>query len=150
MVRSKWNPGFTLLEVMVALGILAAICSSVFVVMNRCIAATIDSQMKMEAFETVRENMEILLAAEAVTLTSEMGTSDKNPQIQWQTVIETFNEPVTSAMWLQAVCSATYTDTSGQTQTIELVHWLTDLSERDARLIKKQRELDRIYGKVRP
>ena len=32
-------------------------------------------------------------------------------------------------MWLQAVCSAEYTDTQGEIQRIELTHWLTDLTK---------------------
>ncbi len=133
------------MEVVVALGILAAICSGVLVVMNQCIAATIDSQIKMEAFELVRENMEKLLGAESVTLVAELGTSDTNPNIQWQTVIETFNEPVDSGMWLQAVCSASYTDCDGEKHTVELVHWLCELSKRDQQLIRKQKQQEREY-----
>ena len=144
-VRRKRPKGFSLLEVVVALGILTTICSAVLVVMNRCIAATIDSQMKMEAFELVRENMEKLLGAESVTLVAELGTSDRNPNIQWQTVIETFSEPVGSGMWLQAVCSASYTDSDGEKQTVELVHWLCELSKRDRLLIRKQKQQEREY-----
>jgi len=143
--KGKRPAGFSLLEVVVALGVLAAICSSVMVVMNRCIAATIDSRTKMEAFELVRENMEKVLGADSVTLTAELGTSQTNPDIEWQTVVETFNEPVGAGMWLQAVCSATYTDSAGQKQTIELVHWLTDLSKTDQQLIRKQRERELEY-----
>ncbi len=133
------------MEVVVALGILTTICSAVLVVMNRCIAATIDSQMKMEAFELVRENMEKLLGAESVTLVAELGTSDRNPNIQWQTVIETFKEPVDSGMWLQAVCSASYTDSDGEKQEVELVHWLCELSKRDQQQIQKQQQQEREY-----
>lgn len=143
--KGKRPRGFSLLEVVVALGVLATICSAVLVVMNRCIAATIDSRTKMEAFKIVRENMEKILGADSVTLTAEMGVSQTNLDIEWQTVIETFNEPVGAEMWLQAVCSATYTDSAGEKQTIELVHWLTDLSKRDRQLIRKQRERELEY-----
>ncbi len=143
--QGKRPAGFSLLEVVVALGVLATICSAVLVVMNRCIAATIDSRTKMEAFKIVRENMEKILGADSVTLTAEMGVSQTNPDIEWQTVVETFNEPVGAGMWLQAVCSATYTDSAAQKQTIELVHWLTDLSRRDQQLIQKQRERELEY-----
>ncbi len=128
-----------------ALSILAAICSTVLVVMSRCIDAAIDNQMIAEAFELARENMERLLAADSVTLMAELGTSDKNPGIQWETIVETFNEPVSSNVWLQAVCSASYTDASGEKQTIELTHWLTDLTKRDQKLILKQKEIERQY-----
>lgn len=143
--QGKRPAGFSLLEVVVALGVLATICSTVLVVMNRCIAATIDSRTKMEAFKIVRENMEKVLGADFVTLTAEMGVSQTNPDIEWQTVVETFNEPVEAGMWLQAVCSATYTDSAAQKQTIELVHWLTDLSRRDQQLMQKQRERELEY-----
>jgi len=143
--NGKRLKGFSFLEVVVALAVLAVICSAVLVVMNRCIAATIDSRTKMEAFNIVRENMEKVLGADSVTLTSEMGVSQTNPDIEWQTVVETFNEPVKAGMWLQAVCSATYTDSAGQEQTIELVHWLTDLSKRDQKLIQQQRERELEY-----
>jgi len=143
--QGKRPAGFSLLEVVVALGVLATICSAVLVVMNRCIAATIDSRTKTEAFRIVRENMEKVLGADFVTLTAEMGVSETNPDIEWQTVVETFNEPVGAGMWLQAVCSATYTDSASQKQTIELVHWLTDLSRPDQQLIRKQRERELEY-----
>ena len=139
------HAGFSLLEVVVALGVLAAIISSVLVVINQCIAATIDSRTKMEAFRLVRENMEKVLAADSVTLVSEMGVSDTNPEIQWQTVVETFNPPVGTKMWLQALCSAAYTDSKGEQQTIELTHWLNELSQRDKKLIQKQRERELEY-----
>lgn len=143
--QGKRPKGFSLLEVVVALGVLATICSAVLVVMNRCIAATIDSRTKMEAFRIVRKNMEKVLGADFVTLTAEMGVSETNPDIEWQTVVETFNEPVGAGIWLQAVCSATYTDSAAQKQTIELVHWLTDLSRPDQQLIQKQRERELEY-----
>ena len=145
LAQGKRPEAFSLLEVMVALGILAAICSSVLVVMNRCVSTTIDHRTKMEAFELIRENMERILAADSVTLMSELGVSDKNPDIQWETVVETFNEPVTSKIWLQAVCSVSYTDTSGEKQTIELTHWLTSLTKRDQKLIQEQKKLERQY-----
>jgi type II secretory pathway pseudopilin PulG len=145
LAQVKWPKAFSLLEITVALGLLAAICSSVLVVMNRCVSTTINHRTKMEAFELVRENLEKVLAADSVTLMSELGVSDKNPDIQWETVIETFSEPVTSRMWLQAVCSASYTDTSGEKQTVELTHWLTYLTKKDQKLIQEQKELERQY-----
>jgi type II secretory pathway pseudopilin PulG len=145
LAQGKRPKAFSLLEVVVALSILAAICSTVLVVMSRCIDAAIDNQMRAEAFELARENMERLLAADSVTLMAELGTSDKNPGIQWETMVETFNEPVSSNVWLQAVCSVSYTDASGEKQTIELTHWLTDLTKRDQKLIREQKEIERQY-----
>jgi len=120
---------FTLPEVMAALIILAMVCSSVFVVIDRSMASLADSSLKMQAFETARENMEVLLASDSVAEKTEYGTSDKYPAIQWQTTVETFYEPITTRMWIQAVCSAEYIDSQGEFQTVELAHWLTDLSK---------------------
>ena len=120
---------FTMPEVMAALIILAMVCSSVFVVIDRSMASLADSSLKMQAFEAARENMEVLLASDSVSEKTEYGTSDKYPAIQWQTTVETFYEPITTHMWIQAVCSAEYIDSQGEVQTVELTHWLTDLSE---------------------
>jgi hypothetical protein len=83
----------------------------------------------MWAFEVARENMEKLLASETVSEISEYGESEKYPEIQWQTTVETFYEPLTSRIWFQAICSTQYTDTEGEEQTIELTHWLTEVSK---------------------
>ena len=32
-------------------------------------------------------------------------------------------------MWVRGVCSAEYTDTAGEIQTVELTHWLTDVTK---------------------
>jgi hypothetical protein len=83
----------------------------------------------MQAFEVARENMEKLLALPAVQETVEYGESEIYPEITWETVVETFYEPITSRMWLRGVCSTQYIDSEGQEQTVELTHWLTDLSK---------------------
>ena len=126
---SPCHKGFTLIEVMAALIILAIISSSVLVVINRCVASAADSALRMQAFEVARENMVKLLASELVEETVEYGESDKYPEISWQTVVETFYEPITARMWVRAVCSAEYNDTKGETQTVELAHWLTDVTK---------------------
>jgi len=120
---------FSLAEVMVALIILAFICSAVSVVIDRCMASAADLTARMQAFEVARDNMEKLLASASVSEMSDYGSSDKYPEIQWQTTIETFYESLASRIWLQAVCSAEYTDTAGNTQTIKLTHWLTDIDK---------------------
>ena len=122
------KPAFTLVEVMMALSILALISSSVLVVINRCVASGADSALRMQAFEVARENMEKLLALPSVQENVEYGDSEIYPEITWQTVVETFYEPITSRMWLRGVCSAQYIDSEGQEQTLELTHWLTDLT----------------------
>lgn len=133
-----YRKAFSLVEAVTALIILGLICSSVLVVINRCLAGAADSQLRMRAFEVTRENMEKLLASEAVSEVSEYGESEKYPEIQWQTTVETFYEPLTSRIWFQAICSAQYTDTEGEEQTIELTHWLTEVSK--AQLIQMIKE----------
>ncbi len=121
--------GFSLVEVLTALALLALISSSVLVVINRCAASAADSALRIQAFEVARENMEKLLASPLVQETVEYGESDKHPEITWQTVVETFYEPVTARMWVRGICSAEYIDTEGQEQTVELTHWLTGLTK---------------------
>jgi len=95
----------------------------------------------MQAFEVARENMEKLLTSESVEEGTDFGNSDKYPQIKWQTVVETFYEPITAQMWVRAICSAEYNDTAGQTQTVELNHWLTSVTdEQMSELMEQQGE----------
>ena len=137
---------FTMPEVMAALIILAMVCSSVFVVIDRSMASLADSSLKMQAFETARENMEVLLASDSVAEKTEYGTSDKYPAIQWETTVETFYEPITTHMWVQAVCSAEYIDSQGEVQTVELTHWLTDLSKEQLLALMNRVEEDELEG----
>ena len=134
------KPAFTLGEVVAALAILALISSSVLVVINRCIASAADSRLRLQALEVARENMEKLLSANSVKETVEYGESDKYPQIEWQTVVETFYEPITARMWIRGVCSAEYNDIEGELQTVELTHWLTDLTKEQLLQIMKEQE----------
>lgn len=129
---------FSLIETVAALFILALVCSSVLVVINRCMSSAADSVLRMQAFEVARENMEKLLALEAVKEMAEFGSSDKYPQIQWQTIVEPFYEPITERMWIRAVCSGQYTDTEGNPQTVELTHWLTDVTKKQLLEILQQ------------
>ena len=132
MCRSKktaTKPAFSLVEVLTALAILALISSSVLVVINRGVASAADSALRIQAFEVARENMEKLLASTSVKENVEYGQSNKHPEITWQTVVETFYEPITSRMWVRGVCSAEYRDTEGQEQKVELTHWLTGLTK---------------------
>lgn len=131
---------FSLIEAVTALIILALICSSVLVVIDRCMASAADSALRLKAFEVARENMETLLAKNSAEEMVEYGTSDKYPGIQWQSVVGTFYEPVTSRMWVQAVCSAEYTDIEGEVQSIELTHWLTDLTKKQILEIFEQKK----------
>jgi Tfp pilus assembly protein PilV len=143
LARSK---GFGLPEVVTALMILAFIGSSVLVVISRCVASAADSSLRIRAFEVARDNMEKLLASNSAQEMVEYGISDKYPEIQWQTVVEAFYEPVTSRMWVKAVCSAEYADSAGEAQTVELTHWLTNLTKEQLLKIveEKQKEKERL------
>jgi type II secretory pathway pseudopilin PulG len=140
------NKAFSLTEVVVALVLLGFVCSAVFVVINCCMASAADLSSRMQAFEVARDNMEKLLASDGISEMVDYGSSDKYPEIQWQTTVETFFEPEADRVWLQGVCSADYVDTSGNTQTIKLTHWLTEITkEQLIEIIKeKQKELDRL------
>ena len=156
--RSKKNPfyrrtdnsAFTLIEVVMAVTIITVTFATVLTVMNRCLEAAIDNRTRMQAFELARENMEKLLALDSVSDQAEFGTSEKNPDIQWTSVVETFTEPADSEMWVQAVCSATYTDSKGAEQSIELNHWLSEVPKNIQKMItaqkEKELELMEMYG----
>ncbi len=136
--------GFTLVEVLTALGILALVSSSVLLVMNRCMSSAADSALRMEAFQLVRENLEKVLVSDSVEETVEYGMSDEYSGVSWQTVIEGFPEPVTGQMWVRAVCTAEYLDSKGQRQTVELVHWITQLTDQQAGQLLQEEDLEQI------
>ena len=129
---------FSLVEVMTALAILALTSSSVLLVIDRCLNSAATSALRMQAFEVARENMETLLSSPSVREGVEYGESDKYPAISWQTSVETFYEPITERMWLRGVCSAQYSDPNGNEQTVELTHWLTDISKEQLLQMMKQ------------
>jgi type II secretory pathway pseudopilin PulG len=117
---------------MTSLVILAFVSSSVLLVISRSITSAADSAFRMEAFKLARENMEVFLSANSATEMVEYGTSERYPGISWRTMVETFSEPVTSQMWVRAVCSAEFTDSTGETQRVELVNWLSQLTDQQA------------------
>jgi len=135
--------GFSLVEVVTALAIVALMCSSVLVVIDRSLAKVVESSLKMQAFEVAREKMEEILAGPVVYESVEYGTSERYPDVSWQTTVETFYEPCKSQMWARAVCAAEYIDSEGETQTVELRHWLNSITkEQMLKLIEqKQRQL---------
>ena len=146
-IRNTNGKAFTLTEVMAAVTILGIISLSVLVVINRCVASAADCTLRMQAFEIARENMERLLASDSVQETAEFGSSDKYPGIDWETFVETFYEPITARMWVRAVCSAEYTDTAGEAQTIELTHWLTDVTrDQLLEILERQEEEQELLG----
>ncbi len=137
---SSGRAGFTFIEVVTAIAILGLITSSVLVVLNRSIEAVIDSRVRMQTFGLARRNMEELLASNSVSDMAEFGVHELNEDIEWETVVEPFDEPVKSKMWIRAICSASFTDRHGERQRIELTHWLTPLSASQQRQIMDQRK----------
>ncbi|MCX5635792.1 MAG: type II secretion system protein [Planctomycetota bacterium] len=147
-IRNTQKRAFSLVEVVTALIILSLICSSVLLVINRCMASAAESVLRMQALEVARENMENILSAGSIEELIEYGSSDKYPDIIWKTTVESFSEPVNSKMWIRAVCSADYTDTAGQTQTIELTHWVTDLTKEQTQQLLDQKEKDKLKSPI--
>lgn len=141
--RNTREKAFSLPEVVAALAVLALVSSSVLVVINRSVASTANSMLRMQAFEIARENMETLLSKNSAREMDEYGYSDRYPEIQWRTTVESFYEPITSRMWVQAICSAEYTDTQGEVQKVELTHWLTDLSKRELLELIEEKEKEK-------
>ncbi len=137
--------GFTLLEVVTALLILGTICATALMAMNQAIATAIDLRKRTQAFEVARENMENLLSLTTVSETSDFGTDPLHPDIEWETTVESFDEPVTGKMWIQAVCTASYVDSSGESRTVTLTHWLTGLSDKQIQQILDQRKRESEY-----
>ena len=132
---------FTLVEAMTAVALLAFIGASVWIIMERCMISAADSTQRMRAFEIARENMEKLIGAPSVEESTDYGESELFPDIRWQTVVESFFEPQSSRMWVRAVCSAEYTDVAGLTKSVELTHWLTDLTEEQSQQLMKSKEM---------
>jgi prepilin-type N-terminal cleavage/methylation domain-containing protein len=139
-IRDVQKKAFSLVEVSAALIILAIVSSGVILVIDRCAASGTDSMLRMQAFEVARENMEKLLASDSLKETVEYGDSELYPGVTWETTVETFYEPITARMWVQGVCSARFSDIDGQEQTVELTHWLTDVSK--DQLLKMMNEED--------
>ncbi len=137
--------GFTLVEVTAALIILGMITATVLVVANRAIDTVVLWQTKIEAFEIARENMEKVLASSSVTDMVEYGVSERNPDINWETTVESFYEPMTENMWIRAICSAGFIDASGEEQEIELVHWISSVSKKQIEQILEQQERQDAY-----
>jgi hypothetical protein len=73
---------------------------------------------------------------------AEFGDSEQNPEIEWQTLVEPFYEPVTDQMWIRAVCSAGFDDSKGEYESIELEHWITNLTAAQIKQILAQQELE--------
>jgi type II secretory pathway pseudopilin PulG len=147
VIRDTREKAFSLAETVAAVMILAFISTSVLIVINRYMASAADSILRMQAFEVARKNMEELLTSDSVEESVEYGTSEMYPDIEWETVVESFYVPLDAKMWIQAICSAEYTDSEDQVQTVELTHWLTDVSKAELLKILAQRE-EELAGQV--
>jgi hypothetical protein len=126
---------------MAAVTLLAFIGAGVWLVVERCSLSAADSTQRMRAFETARDNMEKLLGASSVEESTEYGISEQFPDIRWQTTVETFHQPVNSKMWARAVASADYTDSAGETKTISLTTWLTELTDEQVTQLAERKSL---------
>jgi prepilin-type N-terminal cleavage/methylation domain-containing protein len=142
--RRAVEGGFTLLEVLTALAILALASSSVLLVIDRCVNSASDSARRMEAFQLARENLEQVLIRDSVEESVEYGTSDIYPDMSWQTVIEAFPEPVNGQMWVRAVCTAEYKDSKDQDQKVELTHWIAELTDQQAGALMSEEEMAKL------
>jgi len=125
---------------MAAVALLTFIGAGVWLVLERCTAAAVDTTQRMRAFEIARENMEKLLGSSTVEEMTEYGISEEYPDIRWQTTVESFYEPTTSHLWVRGVCSSEYTDSQGTPQTVELTNWLTTLSDEQMKQLSERAE----------
>ena len=137
--------GFSLPETVAALIILSLFSSGVLVVLNRCMASVVDLAQHRRAFEIARNNMEMLLTSTSVEEMTEIGDSNEYPEIQWQKTIETFSAPVSSRIWAKAICSAEYTDSQGEVQIVELIYWLTSLTEEQLQQLQRRQAEEEAY-----
>jgi len=139
-VFRRKDRGFSLAEVVAALTILSIITSGVVVVIQRCKISAADLSLRMQAFEVARDNMEQLLSTSAASEMIEYGVSERYPGINWQIVVETFQEPLNSDMWVRAISTAEYTDNKGEPKRVELTSWLTDVSKELQKKILEQNQ----------
>lgn len=144
-LKNRPSSGFTLVEVAVTIVVVGLIVGSSMTILDRLIGAMGDMRLRSEAFEIARQNMETLLSETKAADLSEYGTSEICPEVQWQTAIEPFYEPISKKMWIRAVCSAGFNDSKGQYQSIDLEHWLTNLSADVVRQIIQQQKAEDDY-----
>ena len=143
--KQNGSPAFTLIEVVAALALLAIIISSVLVLMNNFVGAVIDMRLRQQAFELARSNMETLLSESKLPDIYDYGESETNPDIQWETIVEPFYEPYENRMWIRAVCSGSFIDSKDEEQTIELEHWVTNLTAAQIKQILAQQQVESEY-----
>ncbi len=132
--------GFSLIETTAALVILSFFTTGILVVINRCVSGTADMALRRHAFQLVRNKMEDLLSSSSVRTMEEYGFSEVYPEVEWKTTVETFYEPVGGRMWTRAICSAEYPDSSGEYQSVELIHWLSNITQSQLAMILQERQ----------
>ena len=141
----RYRAAFTMVEIVAALAVLGMMLTSVMVLVNRGAEFVMDLQTRQHAFELARSNMETLLSETRLSEMSDFGTSEIYPDVEWETIVEPFYEPVTNRMWIRAVCSAGYTDRKGEYQAVELEHWITNLNATQVKQILAQQEVEQEY-----
>ncbi len=141
-ISFKMRKGFTVLEALMAVLVIGFVVSSVMVVTSNSIASLADLKLRTEAFEIARENMELILARDNVTELSDSGTSDINPEIEWEISIKADQASSTDAtMWVKAKSLANYTDSKGELKTVEFEQWISYLNRSQTKQIQKLRSL---------
>jgi hypothetical protein len=131
--------------VAVAIVVIGLIVGSAMSILDRLIGAMSDMRLRSAAFELARQNMETLLSRDNVEDMTDYGFSDIHPEIQWETAVEPFYEPISNAMWIRAVTSAGFNDSKGQYQNVEMEHWLTSLQPNVVRQILRQQKAEEEY-----
>jgi len=136
--------GFTVVEIVASLLVLVLIFSSVLTIFNDSMRAVSENRMQAEAFELAREKMEEMLAQTAVTEVTNYGVSDRNPNIEWETRVESFSDPSGSGSWVRAVSAVTYPDANDQPKSLELTCWLSKIPKE----VAAQMERDKLLMKM--
>jgi len=138
---TKTKPkGFSLVELVAAVVILGLICTGALVIINNSMEKGSDLMWRAKAFDVARENMEALLAKDSLTSETDQGFDEIYPDILWETKVDTTMQE--DIMWVEAVSTASYIDSAGEEQTVELSHWLTSLSKETMKQIMKQQQLE--------
>lgn len=137
--------GFTFVEVVAATALLAILIATVLVLMDRFVGAVMDMRLRQQAFQLARSHMETLLSETRLSDIHDYGESETNPDILWQTDVEPFYTPAKGRMWIRAVCSASFIDSKDEEQTVELEHWITNLTAEQIRQILAQQEAEAAY-----
>jgi len=68
------------------------------------------------------QNMKTCCPKKSCRIWMIMAKGETNPAIEWATIVEPFHEPYKDRMWIRAVCSASFIDSKGQQQDVELEH----------------------------